>query len=355
MKNIFILFILSSFIFISCGNFDDQIQKEKDLFQSSQYDLSIQQAKGDFFSPIGNDKDLVLNSDPKVNLGYHLYYDLRLSKNSTISCNSCHNLNSFGVDNEATSLGDDGKTRGGRNSPTVLNAAMHFKQFWDGRAETVEDQAGMPITNPVEMMIPNEDFLVQRLKDIDLYKYLFKKAYPKEDQPITYKNLTNAIGAFERKLITPSRFDAYLKGDQNALTLQEKRGMMSFITVGCTQCHTGPLLGATMFQKFGVHHDYWTLTKSLKIDNGLFDLNKDENQKFMFKVPSLRNVEHTAPYFHDGQVKDLKEAVIIMAKVQLDYDLSPQEADNLTAFLKSLSGELPESVKITPQIFAEKK
>ena len=164
MRKFLSLFILPSLVFVSCGNFDDQIQREKDSFQSSQYDLSIQQAKGDFFSPIGNDPNLVLKTDAKVNLGYHLYYDPRLSKNNTISCNSCHDLNAFGVDNQATSLGDDGITRGGRNSPTVLNASMHFKQFWDGRAETVEDQAGMPITNPVEMMIPSEDFVVQRLK-----------------------------------------------------------------------------------------------------------------------------------------------------------------------------------------------
>lgn len=355
MRKTFPLFIITSLVFVSCGNFEDQIQRDKDLFQSSQYDLSIQQAKGDFFSPITNDLNLDLKSDAKVNLGYHLFYDPRLSKNSTISCNSCHDLNTFGVDNEATSLGDDGITRGGRNSPTVLNASMHFKQFWDGRAETIEDQAGMPITNPVEMMIPNEDYLVQRLGEIDLYKKLFKRAFPTEDQPITYSNLTNAIGAFERKLITPAPFDAYLKGDQNALTLQQKKGLMSFITVGCTQCHTGPLLGATMFQKFGVHQDYWTLTKSVNIDNGLFDLDKDESQKFMFKVPSLRNVEHTGPYFHDGHVKTLKDAVIIMAKVQLNYDLSAEEADNITEFMKSLSGELPKAVKITPAIFSEKK
>lgn len=355
MRKVLPLFILPTLILTSCGNFDDQIQREKDQFQSSQYDLSIQNAKEDFFSPIGNDPNLVLKTDPKVNLGYHLYYDPRLSKNSTISCNSCHDLNAFGVDNEATSLGDDGITRGGRNSPTVLNASMHFKQFWDGRAETIEDQAGMPITNPVEMMIPNEDFLVQRLRDIDLYKKLFKRAYPSDDQPITYSNLTNAIGAFERKLITPAPFDAYLKGDLNALTLQEKKGMMSFIKVGCTQCHTGPLLGATMFQKFGVHHDYWTLTNSPNIDNGLFDLNQDENQKYMFKVPSLRNIEHTAPYFHDGHVKELKDAVIIMAKGQLNYNISDEEAENITAFLKSLSGDLPESVKVVPEIFAQKK
>lgn len=347
--------MLGSVAVSSCGNFEEQKRRDEELFQSSQYDLSIDKIKDDFFKPIRAEENVILAADPKVNLGYHLYYDPRLSKNSTISCNSCHNLSTFGVDNEATSLGDDGKTRGGRNSPTVLNAALHFKQFWDGRAETVEDQAGMPITNPVEMMIPNEDFLVQRLREIALYQKLFKRAFPKDEQPVTYKNLTAAIGAFERKLITPSRFDAYLNGDKNALTLQEKKGMMSFVNVGCTQCHTGPLLGATMFQKFGVHHEYWSLTKSPIVDNGLFDLNKDETQKFMFKVPSLRNIEHTGPYFHDGNVKTLEDATRIMAKAQLNYDLSESETANIVAFLKSLSGELPETVKSAPSMIAQKK
>lgn len=353
MRKLLPVIVVGTSLLYSCGNFEEQKRKDAELFQSTQYDLSIEKIKDDFFKPIRNEENLVLASDPKVNLGYHLYYDPRLSKNSTISCNSCHNLNTFGVDNEATSLGDDGSTRGGRNSPTVLNAALHFKQFWDGRAETIEDQAGMPITNPVEMMIPNEDFLVQRLRGIELYQKLFKRAFPNDEQPVTYKNLTKAIGAFERKLVTPSRFDAYLKGDKNALTLQEKKGMMSFVTVGCTQCHTGPLLGATMFQKFGVHHDYWNLTKSPIVDNGLFDLNKDETQKFMFKVPSLRNVEHTGPYFHDGHVKTLEDATIIMAKAQLNYDLSQEETDNIVAFLKALSGDVPESVKTVPAVIAK--
>jgi len=355
MKTTITLTILSFALLSSCGNFEEQKRKDRENFQSSEYDLSLKDKVGDFFTPVSGDTDLNLAADPKVNLGYHLYYDPRLSKNSTISCNSCHNLSTFGVDNEATSLGDDGITRGGRNSPTVLNASLHFKQFWDGRAETIEDQAGMPITNPVEMMIPNESFLVDRLKGIDLYKQLFQKAYPKESNPITYNNIKDAIGAFERKLITPSRFDQYLKGKTDALTLQEKKGLMSFISVGCTQCHTGPLLGATMFQKFGVHADYWSMTKSAKVDNGLFDLNRDTTQKFFFKVPSLRNIEHTWPYFHDGQVKSLEDAVMIMAKVQLNYELTEDETANIVAFLKSLTGEIPESAKMAPAVLAQKK
>ncbi|MCO5247683.1 MAG: c-type cytochrome [Chitinophagales bacterium] len=352
MRNIFILTAISSFLWTSCGNFDEQNKKDKELFESSQYDLAINDVKDGLFKPIANEKDIDLSADPKVNLGYHLFYDPRLSKNSSISCNSCHNLETFGVDNEPTSLGDDGVTRGGRNSPTVLNASLHFKQFWDGRAEDVEAQAGMPITNPVEMMIPSEDFLVQRLKGIDLYQRLFKKAYPQQEQAITYKNIQDAIGAFERKLLTPSRFDEYLNGDMNALTLQEKQGLMSFVNIGCTQCHSGALLGGGMFQTFGVYHKYWELTKSPKIDDGLFDITKDEAQKNMFKVPSLRNVEHTYPYFHDGQVKSLDEAVRIMAKAQLNYDISKEETDNIVAFLKSLTGELPASTKVVPQSIA---
>lgn len=349
MRKILPFVIVGAALFQSCGNFDEQKRRDEELFQSAQYDLTIEKIKEDYFKPIQGIENLDLAADAKVNLGYHLYYDPRLSKNNTISCNSCHNLETFGVDNQPTSLGDDGVTRGGRNSPTVLNAASHFKQFWDGRAETIEDQAGMPITNPVEMMIPSEDYLVSKLNEIDLYKRLFKKAFPKDENPVTYKNLKTAIGAFERKLVTPSRFDAYLNGDKNALTLQEKKGLVSFVTVGCTQCHTGKLLGAAMFQKFGVYHDYWTLTKSPSVDNGLFDLNKDENQKFMFKVPSLRNVEHTGPYFHDGHVKTLEEATVIMAKAQLNYDLTEDETANIVAFLKSLTGELPEAVKTVPE------
>ncbi|MCO5230705.1 MAG: cytochrome-c peroxidase [Chitinophagales bacterium] len=354
MKKTYAILAISSFLLYACGNFDEQKRQDEEKLQSAQYDVSLEKVMGNFFKPIQGDKDLKLSTDPKVNLGYHLYYDPRLSKNSTISCNSCHNLNTYGVDNEATSLGDDGVTRGGRNSPTVLNAGDHIAQFWDGRAETIEDQAGMPITNPVEMMIPSEDFLVQRLREIDLYKKLFKRAYPKEEQPITYTNIRNAIGAFERKLTTPSRFDEYLRGNKEALTLQEKKGMLSFINVGCTTCHTGPLLGATMFQKFGVFHNYWALTKSPNIDNGVFDVTKEEDKKFVFKVPSLRNIEHTGPYFHDGHVKKLEDAVKIMATVQLNYKLSDEEIGNITAFLKSLTGEIPTAAQQVPYALAQK-
>jgi cytochrome c peroxidase len=277
-------------------------------------------------------------TEAKVSLGKKLYFDKRLSKNGTISCNSCHNLETFGVDNLPTSPGDEGK-KGDRNSPTVLNAALHFAQFWDGRSKDVEEQAGMPILNPVEMNIPSEEFLVERLKSLPEYKTAFNKAYP--ESGITYANLSNAIGAFERTLITPTRFDDFLRGNPDALSAAEKNGLELFINTGCITCHTGPTVGGTMYQKFGLFGNYWEHTKSKVIDEGRFKETQNESDKYFFKVPGLRNIEKTHPYFHDGSVTDLKEAVKIMATVQNNKELSDQEAEAIITFLKTLTGEVP--------------
>jgi cytochrome c peroxidase len=286
-------------------------------------------------------------TDEKIFLGKVLYFDKRLSKDGNISCNSCHQLDKFGVDNLAFSPGDDG-TLGGRNSPTSLNAAFHFAQFWDGRAKDVEEQAGMPILNPVEHAIPSEDFLMKRIAEIKTYQTLFKNAYPDDKNPITFNNLKKAIGSFERTLITPSRFDQFAQGDANALNLQEKRGIKEFINAGCGACHNGPLLGGKMFQKFGVFADYWTLTGSKNIDKGRFDVTNQESDMYMFKVPSLRNIEHTFPYFHDGSVEKLEDAVKIMVKLQQNRELSDNQVNDIVAFLKTLSGELPIETKLPP-------
>ena len=275
----------------------------------------------------------------KVDLGKKLYFDTRLSKNGTISCNSCHNLNTFGVDNLPTSPGDT-KEFGGRNSPTVIYASLHAMQFWDGRAKDVEEQAGMPILNPIEHNIPSEKFLEDRLRGIPEYQMMFKKVFPNEQEPITYKNLTNAIGAFERKLIPESRFDQWLDGDDKALSEKEKNGMRAFIDNGCIACHSGVAVGGQMMQKFGVFGNYWELTNSKTIDNGLFDLTKNESDKYVFKAPSLRNIEKTGPYFHDGSVKSLAEAIKIMSKLQNNKELSNQEVDEMIAFLKTLTADV---------------
>ncbi|MEY4667737.1 MAG: hypothetical protein RL518_436 [Pseudomonadota bacterium] len=266
----------------------------------------------------------------KVALGKKLYLDTRLSKDETLSCNSCHNLKTFGVDNEPTSPGHKGQ-RGGRNSPTSFNAALHTSQFWDGRAETVEKQALGPILNPIEMAMPSEAVVIERLKKDKNYPQEFAAAFPGEKEPISYANVVNAIGAFERTLITPSRFDAFLKGDDNALTAEEKKGAQAFVQTGCVACHNGATLGGMMFQKLGLVKPYPTK------DMGRFEVTKNEADKMMFKVPSLRNVAKTGPYFHDGSVKTLEEAVSQMAEYQLGKQLTPEQVKEIVTFLNTLT------------------
>lgn len=283
-------------------------------------------------------------TDEKVELGRMLYFDNRLSKDNTQSCNTCHNLNTFGVDNKSFSEGNDGKL-GGRNSPTTLNAAFHFAQFWDGREPNVEAQAGGPILNPIEMAMPSEKAVIQKLSKIEKYVDAFTKTFPNDKPAMTYENLKKAIGAFERKLVTPSKFDTYIAGNNDALNNEEKDGLQAFINSGCIACHSGSMLGGNMYQKFGLFGDYWTLTKSAKIDNGRFDVTKNEADKYVFKVPSLRNVEKTAPYFHDGSVQDLKESIIIMGKTALNKDITEEDANKMIVFLKTLTGNLPNELK----------
>ena len=280
----------------------------------------------------------------KVALGKKLYYDNRLSKDNTQSCNTCHNLDTYGVDNGAFSKGNDGEF-GGRNSPTTLNAALHISQFWDGREPDVEAQSGGPVLNPVEMAMPSEAAVVERLSGIEEYKTMFAETFPESIEAITYDNMKKAIGAFERKLITPSKFDSYLAGDETAMTDAEKEGLKTYIDVGCTTCHAGNVLGGNMYQKFGLFGNYWDLTKSEKIDNGKFDLTQNEADKYIFKVPSLRNIEKTYPYFHDGSVADLSESIKIMGKTQLNKDLTDEQISSIQTFLKTLNGEVSADLK----------
>lgn len=336
MKKYLIIFILPAFI--ACGN--KQKEKSADGYED------LHPIATNFFQPISS-LDLDTPDADKVNLGKHLFFDTRLSGEGNISCNSCHNLKTYGVDNERFSPGDAPGTVGGRNSPTVFHAALHKMQFWDGRAADVEEQAGGPILNPLEHNIKDEAQLVNRLKEVDLYLELFSKAYGDEN-PITFDNLTNAIGAFERTLLPESRFDTYLEGDQSALNDDEKRGLKAFIDSGCITCHSGPALGGQMLQKFGLFHDYWKHTASEDVDLGLYDISERESEKYFFKVPGLRNIVHTAPYFHDGSVENLDDAVKIMGKLQRNVDLSNEEVKDIVAFLGSLSSDIPDEVKISP-------
>lgn len=355
MKNWPVIF--TSVILISCGANDNKDQTDDPVARENhRYDLALEGKLAQNFSPLPVDADNPNNkiTTGKVALGHALYYDTRLSKDGNISCNSCHNLMQFGVDNLSTSPGDAGE-HGDRNSPTVLNAAYHLSQFWDGRAADLEEQAGMPVLNPVEMAIPSESFLINRLKQVPEYTQMFEKAFPDDADPINYENLRKAIGAFERKLVTPSRFDEYLKGDKTALSVKEKKGLLTFINTGCIQCHNGALLGGNSMQKFGVYDDYWKYTNSEKIDKGRFAVTNDSLDLYMFKVPALRNIAKTSPYFHDGSVKDLNRAVSIMAKVQLNKDLSDSELENLVAFLESLTGEVPAFAKSVPNMLKNTK
>ena len=338
MKKYLIIFIFILPAFFACQN--QQKEKAKDGYEDL-YPLA-----SNFFQPISS-LELETPNPDKVVLGKYLYFDTRLSGEGNISCNSCHGLKTYGVDNERFSPGDAPGTVGGRNSPTVFHAALHKMQFWDGRASDVEEQAGGPILNPLEHNIKDEKQLMNRLKAVELYQELFTKAYGNED-PLTFNNLTNAIGAFERTLMPESRFDTYLEGDQSALNTQEKKGLQAFIDSGCITCHSGPALGGQMLQKFGLFHDYWKHTASEDVDLGLFDISARESEKYYFKVPGLRNIVHTAPYFHDGSVDDLDYAVKIMGKLQRNVDLSDEDVSDIVAFLGSLSSDIPDDVKENP-------
>ncbi|MBI4665757.1 MAG: cytochrome-c peroxidase [Nitrospinae bacterium] len=301
---------------------------------------SLMKAAQENFAPLP-DKPVFKSDNPslpaKLTLGKMLFFDTRLSKSNVFSCNSCHNLSTGGVDNNSFSTGHNWQA-GGRNSPTVLNAALQVAQFWDGRAADVEAQAQGPILNPIEMAATQE-LVIARLKTIPEYVALFKQAYPNQKESLTYKNLADAIGAFERTLLTPSRFDEFLKGNERALNANEKAGLKLFMDKGCVNCHNGVTVGGNSFQKFGVMN-----TPGFLKDKGRFDLTKKEDDLNVFKVPTLRNVALTYPYFNDGSVWDLKEAVKVMAWTQLGDKLSDEEIGKILSFLNALTGKQPEVV-----------
>ncbi len=283
----------------------------------------------------------------KVKLGQLLFLDPRLSSTGTVSCNSCHNVMAGGEDNRPVAAGVHGQT-GGRSAPTVWNAAFHATQFWDGRAASLEDQARGPVTNPIEMGMKSWSDVVARLKQVPDYPQLFKEAFGANAQ-ISEDNAVKAIAAYERTLITPnSPYDRYVKGNKPALTDQQKRGMETFAEAGCIGCHSGPAFsgqtgqGTGVFRKFPTFDNpFYERKYSFKDDVGRFAVTKNNSDKHLFKVPTLRNVTLTAPYFHNGSVKTLDEAVRVMAKLQLNRDLSAQQVEDIVAFLNALTGKFP--------------
>lgn len=287
----------------------------------------------------------------EVELGKHLYFDTRLSADDTVSCNTCHDITGKkgGVDNLPTSVGIKGQ-KGGRNSPTVWNASLLSTQFWDGRAEDLAAQAKGPITNPIEMGMKDHDAVIEKLKKIPGYVKAFDAVYGKDSFNID--NLATAIAAYEATLVTlNSPYDKYQEGDKSAMSPEAIKGMELFSTIGCTSCHSGSAfagpklpVGQGFFMKFPTFTDNNPYIKKYNLmkDEGRFEVTKSESDKHMFRVPTLRNIELTSPYFHNGSVASLDETVRVMAKSQLHKDLSEEEVNSLVAFLKSLTGNLPE-------------
>ena len=284
----------------------------------------------------------------KIELGKMLYHDPRLSSNGVVSCNSCHNVMGGGEDNRHGSIGVKNQV-GGRSAPTVWNSAFSAVQFWDGRAPSLEAQAKGPVTNPAEMGMKSWDDVVDRLKTIPDYNKAFAAAFS-SGESVTADNAAKAIAAYERTLITPnSPYDRYVKGEKSALTEQQVRGMNAFAELGCVGCHSGPTFsgpqnspGVGFYQKFPAVEfapieDQFGFSKDL----GRFEVTKNEADKHLFKVPTLRNIALTAPYFHNGKIRTLEDAVRIMGKLQLNKDLTDDQVNDVAAFLNSLTGEFP--------------
>lgn len=285
----------------------------------------------------------------KIELGKMLFFDPRLSMDGTISCNSCHNVMSHGGDGRPLGAGIHGQ-RGGRGSPTVWNSAFMTVQFWDGRAPSLEEQAKGPVTNSVEMGMTSHDLVIERVRQIPGYIAAFKKAFPKDKDPVHTNNLVKAIASYERTLITPNApFDKYIKGNKKAMNAQAIRGMKLVQEIGCTSCHAGEnfagegfKMGEGNYQPFpqipGSKYDkMYEITKDL----GRFEVTKKAEDKNHWRVPTWRNVALTAPYFHNGKVKTLDEAVRVMGKTQLDMDLNDAQVADIVAFLNALTGEFP--------------
>ncbi|MGO9015877.1 MAG: cytochrome-c peroxidase [Dissulfurispiraceae bacterium] len=283
----------------------------------------------------------------KVKLGKMLFYEPRISVDGSVSCSKCHPIALYAADGLKKSVGNNCKVNP-RNDPTVFNAASQISEHWIGNRTSVEDQAKQAIIGPPAFGMPSYEAAEKVLRSFKEYENLFKAAFPSDKEPLNIDNFAKAIGAFERTLITPAPFDAFLKGNKDAMTLQQKNGLGTFMDLGCVGCHFSPYVGGQMYQKFGIFAPYEKYTKSQQVDVGRYAVTKNESDKYVFKVPVLRNVAMTPPYFHDGSVDNLTDAVWIMGKIQLGRDLTKEQVQDIAAFLHALTGEIPEYVKTIP-------
>lgn len=278
-----------------------------------------------------------LDSPELVALGQMLYFEHEISINRSQACNDCHFLTQerAGADVTPTSNGATGIS-GKRNSPTVINAGFQFSQFWDGRAGDLNEQARAPLLNRIGMAIKTEQEVIDRLQKIDKYPVAFEKAFPGDPDPISFDHITQSIAAFERTLVAPSRLDRLFAGDPSAMTDREKNGLTKFIIFNCVECHTGSTVGGQLFRKIGQRNPYANTS-----DSGRYEVTRREEDRFVFKVPMLRNVTRTPPYFHDGQIFTLEDAVAKMGWHQLDLQFEPGDIVDLIAFLNTLEGDPP--------------
>jgi cytochrome c peroxidase len=283
----------------------------------------------------------------KVKLGKMLFYETRISVDGTVSCARCHPIGLYAADGLKKSIGNNCKLNP-RNAPTILNAAGQISAHWIGNRTDVEDQARQSVIGPPSFGMPSYEAVENKLKEIKGYIELFKKAFPEDNNPVTVDHFAKSVGAFERTLVTPSAFDAFVKGDIAALKEQEKRGLRTYMETGCMTCHSSTYFGGQIYQKFGLFGPYWKYTKSEPIDEGRYVVTKNDADKYVFKVPVLRDVAKTSPYFHDGSVNKLEDAVWIMGKIQLGKELNNSQVEEIVTFLKSLTGKIPNDALKVP-------
>jgi cytochrome c peroxidase len=332
MRALVIVFILSFAFMTLAESADDDLAKQ------------AKQVFGQLPKVMESDKNPV--TPEKVKLGKILFYEPRISADGTVSCSKCHPFSLYGADGLPKAIGNQCKINP-RNSPTVLNAASQISAHWIGNRTGVEDQAKQSVTGPASFGMPSYTAVEKKLEETG-YSPLFKDAFPGDTNAVSIDNFAKAIGAFERALVTPSPFDAFLAGNRQAMNEREKKGLKIFMDIGCSGCHSGVYAGGQMYMKFGLIEPYWKYTKSEPVDNGRYEVTKEESDKFIFKVPMLRNVEKTSPYFHDGSVGSLEQTEWIMGKIQIGRELSKEELGDINAFLKSLTGEIPRDALIVP-------
>jgi cytochrome c peroxidase len=282
-------------------------------------------------------------TEAKIDLGRMLYYDPRLSRGQDVACQTCHPLDKWGSDGRRVSEGHRGQ-QGRRNALSVYHAAGAFALMWDGRSPTIEAQASLPLFEPTEMATVEGD-VVRLVQSIPGYQTAFTAAFPDSRPAVTMINIGNALGAFERKLVTPSRWDAFLGGKTTALDDKEKAGFNAFVEVGCPTCHVGAYVGLTMFQKLGLMKTWPSV-----VDRGRFEVTKQDADAMFFRVPSLRNIDRTGPYFHDGSVAALPEAVRMMALHQLGKELGDAQVEDIVAWLRTLTGDIPQKLIERPPL-----